>query len=678
MPWMTVQLTPGVNAELTETGVQAGYTWTSLGRFKSGLFQKMGGWQKFTPLVMSGVPKAINAWQAINGDKYLGVGTTASLQAFTGDTLTTLTPTTLTYDSTPNFSTVAGSPTVTIVDPNLSTMTPYCSVFFNTPISIDGIILSGLYGIETTLSSTSYTIAAQTNAVAGVTNGGAVPAFTTSSGSYSVTVTLAAHGLNAYDTIVFPASTTVGGISIQGKVNVISINDANNFVIAAQQAASSSAGPVSMNSGNVEIVYYISNGPTQPGGTYGSGNYGDGAYGLGQPIVGQTGTPIIASDWTLANWGELLIACPKGGGIYLWGPSSGFVNATMIPTAPPFNSGVFVSTAQQMIIAYGSTTPANIGYYQDPMVVNWCDISNYDVWTAAISNQAGSFRIPTGSEIISGAATPFANLLWTDIDLWVMNYIGYPLVFSFVKAGSNCGIMAKHAFTQLAGNVYWLGRNNFFALEGGAVSVLPCPIWDVLYQDLDTDNLDQCWAGSNTLFGEVLFGYPSLQDGLGYPTRYVKFNTIENVWDFGQLQRNNWVDQTTFGPPLACTQGGIIYSHETGNDADMSPMTSGFTTGYVFLDEGRQISFIDQIYPDFKWGTYGGAKDANIQITVNAVDFPGDTPRTYGPFTITKDKQYIDCRIRARQISLTIQSSDSGSFWRLGQVRFRFAPDGRR
>jgi hypothetical protein len=258
-----------------------------------------------------------------------------------------------------------------------------------------------------------------------------------------------------------------------------------------------------------------------------------------------------------------------------------------------------------------------------------------------------------------------------------MNYIGAQLVFGFVKAGSNCGLAAKHAWTQLANNVYWMGRSNFFVMGGGGVTVLPCTVWSEVFQDLDTANVSKCFAGSNTLFSEVWFFYPSLQDGLGYPSRYVKFNTSENTWDFGSLQRNCWIDQNILGAPLACTNNGIVYSHETGADADTAPMTSGFTTGYFYLGEGEDYAFVDLIMPDFIWESVGGSQSANIQVTVNAVRWSGDSPVAYGPFTVTQATPSIPVRIRARQFSLTIQSQDSGSFYRLGRIRVRYAPDGR-
>ena len=103
-------------------------------------------------------------------------------------------------------------------------------------------------------------------------------------------------------------------------------------------------------------------------------------------------------------------------------------------------------------------------------------------------------------------------------------------------------------------------------------------------------------------------------------------NVTEGTWDIGQLQRNCWIDQSIFGPPLSITVDGIVYSHETGNDADNVPMVSGFTTGYTYLDEGRQFVFIDKIIPDFIYHEYGQANSATLSITVNAINEMGDVP----------------------------------------------------
>lgn len=678
MPWADIRLQPGVNVEATPSLNQAGITNSQYIRFKGGLPQKLGGWTKYYPNVIDGFPRQTHAWQDLAGNKRLAIGTTTDLDDITNGAYQNIAPQLLTTNPAINFATTIGSNVVTIVDTGVNGLAITDVVSFNTPITVGGLVLSGPYQIASIISATSYTILATANATATVlAPGGSVPTFTTTAGSANVSVALASHGLLAGDDIVFPLATTVGGVTISGRYTVLSVTSPSAFLITAKTAASSSAGPTAMNGNLAGFTYYISNGPQAPGGVYGAGVYGAGVYGLGTVLTGQAGVPTGAPDWSLDNWGELLIANPENGGVYYWGPASGFTNVQLVQQAPFYNNGVFVSIAQQMIITFGSTVSAVIGVYQDPLMVKWCDSENFFSWTPTATNQAGSFRIPTGSRCVGGAATPHQNLIWTDLDLWSMTYIGSQFVFSFNKIGANCGLISKHAHAQLAGNVYWMGWQSFFILSGNGVVELSCPVWDAVFQDLDVANASKCRAGSNTSFSEIWFFYPSKSGGLGICDKYVKYNTVEGSWDMGSMQRNTWMDVSILGSPLACTNGGVIYSHENGKDADNAPVNYYYETGWTFLDKGQSIVFIDRIFPDFKWGEFNGSQNAAILVTVKTVNYPGETPKSYGPFTVTKASQFISKRIRARQIMFHFEGNDMGSFSRLGLVRLRFSVDGR-
>jgi len=56
----------------------------------------------------------------------------------------------------------------------------------------------------------------------------------------------------------------------------------------------------------------------------------------------------------------------------------------------------------------------------------------------------------------------------------------------------------------------------------------------------------------------------------------------------------------------------------------------------------------------------------------------GDTPVIHGPFTFDHTTQYITTRMRGGLISMTFSGNDLGSFARLGYVRYRYSPQGRR
>lgn len=679
MPMTTLRLRPGVNVEFTPSQNEAGYSTSNLIRFRNGLAEKLGGWTAYYPSAVGGVPKCLNAWQDLNDNKYLGIGSTTLLGTISNSALTNLTPQTLTSDFAPKFSTTNGSATVTVDDLNIANVTTFDSIQIKTPVSVGGLILSGVYPIQLVSGTTTYEIAASSLATSTVSNGGAVPSFSVTSGSATVSVTLNNHGLSAGGEVAFEISTTVGGITIFGTYTVTTISSANVFTITANTTASSTTSG-SMNGGDCEIIYYIAIGPVATAAGYGLGTYGSGGYGTGVATSAQTGTPITATDWTLDNWGQTLLACPDGGGIYAWTPNTGYQNAQLVYGAPIYNTGAFVSMQTQMLICYGSTSSKDIGVDQDPLLVSWSAQGDYSDFTVSTTSQSGSRRLPQGSKIVGGMSVPQQELLWTDLDLWSMNYLGSLTagVWGFSKIGSNCGLIGKHAVTRQGSQIYWMSASNFWVTGSGQPQVIPCTVWDQVFQDLNTTYQHKCWAWSNTPFTEIWWFYPRSSTNATEPDAYVKFNVKEGCWDYGPLARSAGIDQSLLGMPIAGTPTGLIYEHETSNDADGQPINPYFVTGLYELSETQDISFLDWVLPDMKFETAdGSSSSASIQITFTSYYYTGGDPETHGPYTFTSTTKYLNPRIRGRLISIRIESNDVGSWWRVGAIRLRIARDGR-
>jgi hypothetical protein len=117
---------------------------------------------------------------------------------------------------------------------------------------------------------------------------------------------------------------------------------------------------------------------------------------------------------------------------------------------------------------------------------------------------------------------------------------------------------------------------------------------------------------------------------------------------------------------IAYTVNSYIYQHETSNDADGAAIESGFTTGYSALSEGDQMMFIDQVWPDMKWGFVDEPKTAVVKITFYVTNYPGDEPIQYGPYDVTQGTQYLSVRMRGRLIAMSASSTDLGSFKVMG------------
>lgn len=673
MAFGQVVLSPGVDTESTPTESIAGINTSNLIRWKFGSPEKVGGWEKYYPFSVGSIPRQLHAWEDLNSNLRLAVGATASLQVITNGAASDITPQQTTTNTLPDFSTDTSSATITIVDTNISDPTTDNFVFLQTPVSVGGLVLSGIYPIDTVLGANSYTITAAEAASAAVSNGGAVPSYATTTGSPTITVSFANHPYMTGDTYYAAVGGTVGGITVQGSYLVKSTTTATFTIVGNTQATS--AATASENNGDVRFVYYVTLGPQPTSAGYGTGTYGDGGYGTGAAPASGAGTPISAVDWTIGNWGEILLACPQGGGIYQWGPESGFQTAQLISQAPISNIGMFVTMPQQIVVALGSSFTGA----PQPMTVAWCDAGDFENWTPSTTTLAGTYTIPRGSRIIGGLQAPTQNLIWTDLGVWSMQFVNYPNVFGFNEIMSGCGLIGSHAAVLAEGTVFWMSQNQFFMMPGGGgPSPLPCRVWDAVFQNLNTANAYKIRAGANSAFNEIWWFYPSA-NGTGENDSYVKYNLVEREWDYGTISRAAWIDQSVLGSPIGGDPSGFIYQHEVGYNGDGVALNPYFKTGYWVIGNGEDFAFVDQVLPDFTYGIFSDANQtATPIITLYSVDYPNGPVTTYGPYNVDPSVNQLSVRVRGRQMAIMVQSQDQNSFWRLGRVRFRWAPDGRR
>ena len=746
MPHATIRLKPGVETNNTPVLNEAAYSSSQLIRFLQernglGLAQKLGGWVNYYRSAISSKIRALKGWSDLNAVNHLGIGAESSLNVLTSGNLIDITPETTTTNTAPVFVTTSGSNVVTITDSNAPALSTFDYVNFVTPVAVGGLTLYGPYALQS-VASTTYTIFASTtatlsantstNTVAGsfvvgktyqivsvgttdftligasantvgvifnATGVGTgtgtaklvgVYAFQTTISSSIVTGYFDNHGYSVGSAFNIGVPITLGGITLSGLYTVISTPTANTFTFAASTLATSSVGPTAINSGNAQSVYYIGVGPQALPTGFGVGGYGVGGFGVGVGIT-QPGTPITATDWTLDNFGSYLVACPAGGAIYYYDPNGQLQNAQYVGgNAPLVSSGIFVAMPERQIIAYGSSFTLQA----DPLLVRWCDVGDFTTWNATATNQAGSFRIPTGSKIVAGIQGPQQGLLWTDLDLWAMQYVGTPLVYGFNKIGSNCGAISRHCVGQLGNNIYWMSQKQFFVMMGSGPQAINCPIFDVIFQNINSAYLYKVCCGVNSQFNEITWYYPSASSTEN--DSYVKYNVTLDQWDFGTLGRTAWIDQSVLGPPIGAGSDNWIYQHEVGNDAVYNGQTTGmqssFSTGYFQLNEADNLVFIDQIWPDMKWGTYSGNQNATVYLTINYTNYATDTATspatsyysgspsnqvTSITFPMTQSTEYISCRIRARFMSFSLSSNDTGTFWRLGGVKYRYQPDGK-
>ena len=622
MPLNKFIFQPGINREGTDYDNEGGWFDSNLIRFKNGRPQKIGGWAKTTAEALVGAARGIISWFSLDGDQYLMTGTNKKLYVYQNQAFHDITPIRDSGASITNFTTTSGSTTVTVTD------------------ATHGAI----QGDFVTISSVSGT----------------------------------ANGITASN--------------LEGEFEIQSVTDTNNYVIIAKAAASGTG--ASGVTGTAE--YQINTNPAFSIQGYG---WGAGTWGLSTWNTTRAGlaapdsVQLDSGKWSLDNWGEDVLCQQLNGSLYYWDTSASTstvqrANRTAVSGAPTSSRFVLVSGTDRHVICFGTETTIGTASTRDDMFLRWSDQEDPATWTPTATNTAGSQRLTDGSKLVTAKRSRGAVLVWSDTALYQMQLIGAPFVFGFQQLGSACGCIGQHAAVESNGRSFWMGNDSFFLFDG-SVQKIPCSVEDYVFTDIDEASQKDTFAGLNTEFNEVTWFYPS--SGSNTINRSVTYNYLENVWYIGTLARSSWSDKGVYNFPQAIefdntdttstistitglTAGrSFLYSHENGNDADGTALSSSITSGdFVLPQAGERLMSIKRFIPDFK------NQNGNVNVELNFKLYPSSTATTNGPFTVSPTTTKIDTRARGRQASLKITSSAIDTKWRYGTYRADVQPDGMR
>ena len=629
MPLKKILFKPGVNRENTRYTTEGGWYDCDKVRFRQGTPEKIGGWTRFATATFLGVCRSLWNWITLSNFNLIGVGTNLKFYILKGG-----------------------------------------QYFDITPVR-DTVVLNGPFA-----------------------------AVTTSPFSSTITVSDAGHGAITGDFVTFTDAVSLGGNITADVLNQnyqITVININSYTFTAKNPITgvpvvSNASDVGNGGATVTAEYQINTGPETQQALVG---WGAGAWGAGYWGTGTASTNILSPlrQWNQYNIGQNLLFGPRGGGVYYWDAAIGTgepgVNLTTLGDAdtPLFQNQIVVSDTSRFALVFGTNDYGGITL--DPMLIRWSDQENPFVWTPAATNQAGSVRLSHGSEIITAIQARQEIVTFTDSAIYSLQYLGPPAVWGTQLLGDNISIAGPSAVALASGVVYWMGVDKFYAYDG-RVQTLNCDIRRYIFSDLNKDQEQQIFAGTNEGFNEVWWFYCSA--GSTVVNKYVIYNYLEKVWYYGTMERSAWLDSGILKYPIAATYLKNIVNHEDGVD-DVStefptPIVATISSSEFDIDDGHNFGFIWRVLPDLTFDgsseegttpqvvmTLQGLKNSGSGVTSSA----GSPVAKINSYVVTEEfTGQIYTRIRARQLIFKVESTQLGTTWQLGAPRIDIRPDGRR
>jgi len=612
---------PGINKEGTSYAEEGGWFDADKIRFRSGLPEKIGGWQKNTDNTFLGTCRSLHSYRDTGQTDYIGLGTHLKYYVQQGDNYNDITPIRATTTNGIVFAATNGSSTLVATDDDHGAETG------------DFVTISGA-----------------------ATLGGVVTAAVLNQ-EYEILKVL------TVDTYQITAKDTLGAT-----VTANSDDDGNggSGVDGAYQI-------------NIGLDVYVK------GTGWGAGAWGSGTFGSVSPLSSSSQLRLWSQDnfgddlISNIRGGGIFYWDESAGATQRAIPFSELGSAS---NPPIIALQIMVSDIDRHIICFGANAIG--GSTSDPLFVRWSDQESSIDWTPTSTNTAGGVRLSSGSTIIGALKTRQEILIWTDAGIHSMRYSGAPFIFSFNEIMQGPSMISPKAAINADNKVFFMDRGSFYVYNGN-VQTLPCAVQDYIFSDINLRQSYKIFGTSNVDQNEIIWFYPSSNSEeinryviYNYLENLWSIGTTDN--DF---LRTAWIEANSFDNPIAAgktadSNVNYLYDHEIGNDADGSAMNAFIETSDFDLEpDGEHYMFLSKIIPDLKFKDSSGTGDT-LSVSVKGVDFPLDTPTTLTTSTINSSTQQAFIRARTRQAILRFESTGSGYGWRLGSFRIEMRPDGKR
>ena len=676
---------PGVNKENTRYTSENGWYISDKVRFRQGTPEKIGGWARISSNTFLGVCRALWNWVTLTFLNLMGVGTNLKYYIEQNGTYNDITPIRAIATLGTNPFTGNGTTTVTVTHTSHGAITGDF-VTFSGVTGTYASLLNAEYQLTKT-SDNAYTITTASVVAAGATGGSAVvatyqintgPAIQTpnigwgaggwglggwGTGTTSVDSLRIWSAANFGEDLVFGPRggglyywDASGGLSSRG-VNVNTLGGVVTLTIAS---------PCVITLSNIlaegTAIKLATTGALPTGLTAGTTYY------------------LINVDGATAN----LAATLTGSAINTSGSQSGVHSISTLVDVPTIQNYIVISDTSRFVLLFGTTDYGSA--VLDPMLVRWSNQESVVNWVPSIVNQAGSLRLSHGSEIITALQTRQEIIVWTDSSLYSLQYLGPPLIWGSQLLGDNISIVSQNAASIASGVVYWMGVDKFYKYDG-RVQTLNCDLRRHIFFNINTDQYQQVFAGTNEGFNEVWWFYCS--ESSEVIDQYVVYNYVENIWYYGTLARTAWIDSGLRDYPQAATYSYNLVNHEFGVDDNISgvpvPIEAYIESAEFDIEDGEHFGFVWRMLPDL---TFQGSTAATPQVTMTLYGMNGSgsglnqeaakaVART-STATIEQFTNIIYTRVRGRQMIMKIGSSGLGTTWQLGAPRIDIRSDGKR
>lgn len=720
---------PGINRLDSALASEGGYSDGNLIRFPQGKWQPVGGWDLLVSTQVTGRARTAHGWPNKDSVPFLALGSEQGLFAYSGGSITDITPPLHETVIQDKFSTVSGSPTVTVEVEYHNLKAGNNVVFSNHQSTVGGLTIEGTYEIQSVPTQNTFTITHGSNASSTVDDGGGYVDFYAAlpNGYADTPVTgygTGTYGTGAYSaTLASRAAETLRTWSLDNFGENLLANPSGYGLFEWQPERAyndlASNGDFATNADGWALGTgwaYASGKVTKSAGTGSNlsqsvidvaegGRYYRVTFEVTDRTAGTLKFRVNAGDTpAVVDVGEAsspiskngtysrVFLCPAVPSDFLFEADASFdgsvdnvtyqveSKAYRVKDAPWRMDSMYVNT-NGVVVAIGSSDID--GTYVANSVRN-SGIGNVRDWTPdASSASAVNYLRGGGGRLMTGLATRQQDLVWADNGVFSLQWnASSPLdgnAFTVNLLGTGCGVISRNAVAEHNGFVMWVSRDKFFIFRGigatnlGAPEEIKSPVQSYVFDNIDENQELKCCAGVNPEFSEFWFFYPDERDKAegaeSENSRAVSVCWTDEAlpWGTHQIARTAWSTSGVFDKPIGI---GPYGGNSLIFEHESTTKANGASLGW----------YIETGYFDIQDGDFlahikevrpdFASMTGTVKGTISARNYSGGATVSTTTFDITSSTQKNDIRLTGRQLKIKFEEKTPGAYAREGAVSF--------
>ena len=306
----------------------------------------------------------------------------------------------------------------------------------------------------------------------------------------------------------------------------------------------------------------------------------------------------------------------------------------------------------------------------------WCSTDDLDTWTADATNTAGSLLIREAETPIRCVCQLGNGLaVYTDTQMFVVNYIGLPNIFGYqVALEGSVGAVSPNSVVSVGRQNYGASRDGFFVTDGASVNMIgrESGMNQFFRDNVAQSELAQIYAFDNSKENEIVWAVPLNSSSI---TKEIYYNYKTGQWGMRDQVISAYLDRGIFHEAISADSIGNLYYE--GNTPSLSdPSVSAITKAHDLNDASRvkEISSIRVGKEGVGSPTLSVGWSDTIDAEPNYTRADGQT----NSFIIDDTFKSFPIRSAGRYITLKIESDSTSDNWTLTNLIVQGRMEGER